>query len=46
MSKESKKIPPPSSSENTINAVNNRLFFRLVQCSNLYERGVQQHLNV
>ena len=46
MSKESKKIPPPSSSESTINAVNNRLFFRLVQCSNLYERGVQQHLNV
>lgn len=46
MSKETKKIPPPSSSESTINAVNNRLFFRLVQCSNLYERGVQQHLNV
>ena len=44
--KESKKIPPPSSSESTIDAVNNRLFFRLVQCSNLYERGVQQHLNV
>jgi DNA-binding MarR family transcriptional regulator len=44
--KESKKISPPSSSESTIDAVNNRLFFRLVQCGNLYERGVQQHLNV
>lgn len=30
----------------TENAINNRLFFRLVQCSNLYERGVQQQVNV
>lgn len=32
--------------DNSDNGVNNRLFFRLVQCSNLYERGVQKKVNV
>jgi DNA-binding MarR family transcriptional regulator len=36
----------PVAKAGTENAINNRLFFRLVQCANLYERGVQQQVNV
>lgn len=32
--------------DNSDHGINNRLFFRLVQCSNLYERGVQNRVNV
>lgn len=35
-----------SAEDNLSNAVNNRLFFRLIQCGNLYERGVNQHVNI
>jgi DNA-binding MarR family transcriptional regulator len=40
------KTKTSASPNNSVNAINNRLFFRLVQCSNLYESGVQQHVNV
>ncbi|OKO69300.1 MarR family transcriptional regulator [Bradyrhizobium sp. AS23.2] len=46
MSKEKAKSQSTTSPDNSVNAINNRLFFRLVQSSNLYERGVQHHVNV
>jgi len=46
LTKDNKQPVAAAAKSGTDNAINNRLFFRLVQCSNLYERGVQQQVNV